>query len=78
MTDRKLGKFKDVELRISLVLGSLKIPLSKVLRLKEGDILTLSVKLEDYLEVRLNEEKFAIGELIVINDKVSLRLVDLA
>jgi flagellar motor switch protein FliN/FliY len=72
-----LEKFKDIKLKISLVLGSKELPLSKVLKLKEGDIIPFDTKLEDYLEVRLNGEKFGIGELIVINEKLSLRLVDL-
>ncbi|WP_456342002.1 FliM/FliN family flagellar motor switch protein [Thermovibrio sp.] len=77
MKEGRLERFKDIRLKISLVLGSKELPLSKVLKLKEGDLITLDTKLEDYLEVRLNDEKFGIGELIVINDKVSLRLVDL-
>jgi len=78
MVDGKLDRFRDIKLRVSLVLGTKELPLSKVLKLKEGDLITLDTKLEDYLEVRLNDEKFGIGELIVINDKISLRLVDLA
>jgi len=73
----KLEKFKDIELKVSLVLGRKELPLSNILKLKEGDLITFDVKLESYLEVLLNEEKFGIGELIVINDKVGLRLVDL-
>jgi flagellar motor switch protein FliN/FliY len=77
MKEGRLERFKDIRLKVSLVLGSKELPLSKVLKLKEGDLITLDTKLEDYLEVRLNDEKFGIGELIVINDKISLRLVDL-
>ncbi len=77
MVDKKLERFKDIKLKLSLVLGRKELPLSKVLKLKEGDLITLDTKLEDYLEVYLNDKKFGIGELIVINDKISLRLVDL-
>ncbi len=75
--EEKLEKFKDIELKVSLVLGRKEFPLSRVLKLKEGDLITFDVKLESYLEVLLNEEKFGIGELIVINDRLGLRLVDL-
>ncbi len=75
--EEKLEKFKDIELKVSLVLGRKELPLSRVLKLKEGDLITFDVKLESYLEVLLNEEKFGIGELIVINDRLGLRLVDL-
>ena len=73
----KLKRFKDIELKVSLVLGRKIMPFSKVLKLKEGDVLELNTKLDDYLEVNLNDQEFGIGELIVINDKISLRLVDL-
>ena len=74
---REFERFKDVRLRVSFVLGSKRMSLSKVLKLKEGDIIELDKKLEDYLDVYLNGQKFGIGELIIVNDKFSLRLVDL-
>jgi flagellar motor switch protein FliN/FliY len=75
--DRAFERFKDVHLKVSFVVGTKKMSLSKVLKLKEGDIIELDRKLEDYLDVYINEQKFGIGELIVVNDKFSLRLVDL-
>ena len=74
---REFERLKDVRLRVSFVLGSKRMSLSKVLKLKEGDIIELDKKLEDYLDVYLNGQKFGIGELIIVNDKFSLRLVDL-
>ena len=73
----ELKRFGDIRLKISLVLGSKELPLSKVLKLKEGDLIVFDKKLEDYLDVKLNDQEFGIGEIIVINDKISLRLVDL-
>lgn len=73
----ELKKFGDIKLKISLVLGSKELPLSKVLKLKEGDLIVFDKKLEDYLDVKLNDQTFGIGEIIVINDKISLRLIDL-
>ncbi len=73
----EIEKFGDIKLKISLVLGNKELPLSKVLKLKEGDLIVFDKKLEDYLDVKLNDQDFGIGEIIVINDKISLRLVDL-
>jgi len=73
----EIKKFGDIKLRVSLVLEGKELPLSKVLKLKEGDLLVFDKKLEDYLDVKLNDQKFGIGEIIVINDKISLRLIDL-
>ena len=73
----ELKRFGDIRLKLSLVLGSKELPLSKVLKLKEGDLIVFDKKLEDYLDVKLNDQEFGIGEIIVINDKISLRLIDL-
>ncbi len=73
----ELKKFSDIKLKLSLVLGNKELPLSKVLKLKEGDRIVFDKKLEDYLDVKLNDQEFGIGEIIVINEKIGLRLVDL-
>ncbi len=75
--DREFERFKDVKFKISFILGGKKLLLGKVIKLKEGDLIELDKKIDDYLEVRLNGQPFGIGELIVVNEKLSLRLVDL-
>jgi len=75
--EKDLEKFKDIELKLSLILGRKQMLLSKVLTLKEGDLLVFDRKIDDYLEVLLNDSEFAVGEMVVINDKFGLRLVDL-
>lgn len=74
---REIERFSDIKLKISLVLGNKELPLSKVLKLKGGDLIVFDKKLEDYLDVKLNDQDFGIGEIIIINDKIGLRLVDL-
>ena len=73
----KLERFKDVKVRISFVLSGKEMPFGKVLKLKEGDIIEFDKKTEDYLDVYLNDQKFGMGELVVVNEKISLRLVDI-
>ncbi|ADY73874.1 surface presentation of antigens (SPOA) protein [Desulfurobacterium thermolithotrophum DSM 11699] len=75
--DKRLEDFKDVSLSISLCIGKKFLTLNKILKLKEGDLIEFDKKLEDYLDVYLNGQKFGIGELVIVNDKYSLRLVDL-
>jgi flagellar motor switch protein FliN/FliY len=77
MKELKLEEFKDIKLKLSLTLGPKQMLLSKVLQLKEGDIIVFDKKLEDYLEIKLNNQSFGIGEIIVINEKIGLRLIDL-
>ncbi|MCX7737866.1 MAG: FliM/FliN family flagellar motor C-terminal domain-containing protein [Hydrogenothermaceae bacterium] len=48
-----------------------------LLSLKEGDIIELNKNIEDYLEVYLEDKPFGKGELVIVNDKYSFRLIDL-
>ncbi len=76
--DLKVERFNDVKLKVSFVISGKKMSFSKVMKLKEGDLIEFEdKKIEDYLDVMLNGQKFGIGELVVVNDKISLRLVDL-
>jgi len=75
---RNIDRFKDVKLRVSFVISGKQLPFSKIMKLKEGDLIEFEdKKIEDYLDVLLNGQRFGIGELVVVNDKISLRLVDL-
>jgi len=74
---RSLEEFKEIRLKLALILGKKEMYLSKVLNLKEGDLIVFDTKLDDYLKVTLNESDFGVAEIIVINNKFGLRLVDL-
>jgi flagellar motor switch protein FliN/FliY len=74
---RSLEEFKEIQLKLTLILGKKEMYLSKVLNLKKGDLIVFDTKLDDYLKVTLNESDFGVAEIIVINNKFGLRLVDL-
>ncbi|BAF69744.1 FliM/FliN family flagellar motor switch protein [Nitratiruptor sp. SB155-2] len=69
---------EDISLKMSVRLGSTKKMIIEILSLKEGDVIELERNTEDYIDVMLNEKKMAIGEIVVINDKYGVRIVDLA
>ena len=68
----------DVSVNMSVQVGHAKKMIIEILSLKEGDVLELDRHTEDYIDVTLNDKKFAIGEIVVINDKYGVRIVDLA
>ncbi len=74
---RSLEEFKEIQLKLTLILGKKEMYLSKVLNLKKGDLIVFDTKLDDYLKVTLDESDFGVAEIIVINNKFGLRLVDL-
>jgi flagellar motor switch protein FliN/FliY len=78
MKNLEISQFTDVMLDVKVEVGKKVEPFSKVLKLKEGDIIVLDKLLEDYLSIYLNDQLFALGEMVIVNDKFGIRIVDLA
>ncbi len=76
--DPKLEFLSDVKLKVSVNVGKVHKLLIEILSLKEGDILELDKNIEEYIDIRLNNKSFAIGEIVVANEKYGVRIVDLA
>ena len=68
----------DVKLKINVSVGKTEKLFKDVLKLKEGDLISLDKSTEEYLDVYLNGKQFAVGEMIIVNDKYSVRIIDLA
>ncbi|WP_293446461.1 FliM/FliN family flagellar motor switch protein [Persephonella sp.] len=68
----------DINLRLTGEVGRTKKNFIDILKLKEGDIIKLDKNTEDYIEIYLRGQLFAIGELVVVNEKYAVRVVDLA
>jgi flagellar motor switch protein FliN/FliY len=67
----------DVELKAHGSVGTAKKLFRDILKMKEGDIIQLDKNVEDYLDLYINGELFAIGEIMIVNEKFSLRIVDI-
>lgn len=67
----------DVEVKMSVVLGQVYKNFEYLLGMEEGDIIELNKNIEDYLDVYLNDVKFGKGEMVIVNEKLSIRLIDL-
>ena len=67
----------DVNLRVSVEVGKAEKYFYDVLKLKEGDIIKLDKNIEDYIDIYVNGYHFAIGEMVVVNDKYAVRVVDI-
>jgi len=68
----------DINLKITGEIGRIKRNFIDILHMKEGDIIRLDKHIEDYIEIYLRGQLFAIGELVVVNEKYAIRVVDLA
>ncbi len=68
---------KDVKVRFNVQVGSVEKMLIEILSLQEGDIIELDKNVEEYVNVMLNDRPFAIGEMVIANEKYGVRIVDL-
>ena len=68
----------DVEYKAAVEVGRVKKFFYDILKMKEGDIIQLDKNIEDYIDIYIQNQKFAIGEMVVVNDKYAVRVVDLA
>ena len=72
-----LGFLMDVELRVSVELGRCKMRIQDLLRLGPGGTIKLDKLTEDPLDVRVNGQKIAHGEAVVLGEKFGVRLLEL-
>ncbi len=76
--DPQIEFLKDVQLTFSVKVGTINKLLIEILTLKEGDVIELNKSVEEYVSIELNKKLFAIGEMVIANEKYGVRIVDLA
>lgn len=67
----------DIPLRVSVELGRTKILVQDLLKLHKGSVLELNKIAGEPLEILVNDRVVAKGEVIVINEKFGIRLIDI-
>ena len=66
----------DIPVRLSVELGRTKIAIKDILQLKPGSVVELDTLAVDLVDVLVNGHLIAQGEIVVINDKFGIRLID--
>lgn len=66
----------DIPVRLSMEVGSTKISIRKLLQLNKGSIVELTRTAGEPLDVLVNGTLVAQGEVVVVNDKFGVRLLD--
>ncbi|WP_422412725.1 MULTISPECIES: flagellar motor switch protein FliN [unclassified Endozoicomonas] len=71
-----LGMILDIPVTLSLELGSTEINIGELMHLNKGSIVELEKEASEPLEVKVNGTLVAYAEVVVINDKYGIRLLD--
>jgi flagellar motor switch protein FliN/FliY len=64
----------DMDIPITVVLGSTQIPVRRLLQLAPGSVLQLEKPIETPVDLYLKDSKFAEAEVVVVNDCFAVRV----
>ena len=66
----------DVNVTVSLEVGRTRIPIRRLLQLRQGAVLELDQLAGQPMDVLVNGTLIAHGEVVLVNDRVGIRLLD--
>lgn len=73
---RDLSFFRQIPVKVTLEVASTEVSLGELMRVEEGAVIELDKLAGEPLDVRVNGRLLAKGEVVVVNGKYGLRLVD--
>ncbi|NGP87391.1 flagellar motor switch protein FliN [Aliifodinibius halophilus] len=73
----QMDLLKDVELDVSVELGRIELPLGKVLELAKGSVIELEKLAGEPVDVLVNGNRIALGEVVVIDEHFGVRISSL-
>ncbi|MGR5236478.1 flagellar motor switch protein FliN [Vibrio alfacsensis] len=76
IAERDLSFFKSIPVTVTLEVASKEIPLGDLMKAGEGTVIELDKLNGEPLDVKVNGSLMGHAEVVVINDKYGLRLID--
>jgi flagellar motor switch protein FliN/FliY len=67
----------DVPLEVTVELGKAKLTIGELLRLSQGSVVELNKMTSQPLEIYANKKLMAEGEVVVVNQKFGIRLINI-
>ena len=71
-----LGLILDVNVTVSVEVGNTRIPIRQLLQMIQGSVLELDQQAGMPMDVLVNGTPIAHGEVVMVNDRVGVRLTD--
>ncbi len=72
-----LDMILDIPVKLTVELGHTKMPIKNLLQLAQGSVVELAGMAGEPLDVLINGFLIAQGEVVVVNDKLGIRLTDI-
>ena len=76
-TAAELEAVFDVPVRISVVLGRTKMPVSQLLRLDTGTVIELDRQVGEAVEIFINDRLVARGEIVLVESRLGVTMTEI-
>jgi flagellar motor switch protein FliN len=71
-----LGRLMDIPVRLSLEVGGAELAIRDILALQQGEVVELDREAGEALDVLVNGKLIARGEVVVVDDRLGVRLTE--
>lgn len=75
-TLKDLSLYADVPMEVEVELDRRTVPIREILALETGSVIALSRAAGENVDVRMNGSLVAYGEIVVLEDKLGVRITD--
>jgi flagellar motor switch protein FliN/FliY len=73
----RLPAIHEVSLEAYAILGTASMPVSQLLRMGRGAVVELDTGLGDEIEMRINDQLVAKGEVVVVEDRIAIEITEI-
>ncbi|MEO3430562.1 FliM/FliN family flagellar motor switch protein [Pelagibius sp. CAU 1746] len=73
----KIPAIHEVSLEAYAILGTASMPVSQLLRMGRGAVVELETSLGDEIEMRINDQLVAKGEVVVVEDRIAIEITEI-
>ena len=67
----------DIPVKVSAILGKTKMKVSQLLKLNKGAIIELDSKVGEAIDIYVNNNLVARGEVVVVDDKLGITMTEI-
>ncbi|MCH6255837.1 flagellar motor switch protein FliN [Puniceicoccaceae bacterium K14] len=75
---KDLGLLMDVRVKLTVQLGSCRMPMKEVMELVPGSVIQLNQEAKDPVGLYVNDKLIAYGEVVVVEDNFGIKITEMS
>ncbi len=76
--EKDLSLLMDVRVKMTVQLGSCRMPMREVMELVPGSVIQLNQEAKDPVGLYVNDKLIAYGEVVVVEDNFGIKITEMA